>query len=156
MPTDRDRLLLARERLGAMKLERSRLAAEARDSGLSHADIARVLGISKTRVQQLLKDWDTNPQPGPIDQKTDRSSPLDDLPPVVAELVATGALTPDVARQLNKLADKQVVARLAADAVRWNWTRSQAVTAARARGAELDPEDMAVSQPRSAPVGDYE
>lgn len=140
----KDRLLLARERAEATKLELRSAAREASAGGMTVREIGKLLRLSKSRVHQLLDE--------PIlVQETGQGTVLGDLPPVVAELVRTCALTPEVARQLDKLADKQVVVRLAADAVEWNWTRSQAVAVARARGAELDPEDLVVMpQPRLA------
>jgi hypothetical protein len=146
MPTNsHDRLKLVAERREAMKLELWRAVKAASADGFSLAEIAAALRLSKTRVHQILQEE--------IVQETERSLAdlpgLEGLPPSVRELVVSGRITPEVARQLNKLPDKQVVATLAAQAVEWNWTRSQAVTAARARGAELDPEDLVIRQPAS-------
>lgn len=73
MKTPIDKLKLARERMEAIKLDRSRLAAEARDAGISQAEIALALGLTRPRVTQLLKAWDAGRR-GPVDKKTNQPS----------------------------------------------------------------------------------
>lgn len=71
------------------------------------------------------------------------------------DLVTAGELSPAVARELDRLEDKALVAKLAEDAVRWSWTRNQAIAAARARGAPLPTDQLPFGQTSSATVGDY-
>jgi hypothetical protein len=139
-----DQLKVQAERREAIKLETHRLVVQAHKEGRSVRQIGLFLKLAKSQVQRILDE-------GVVVPKKGQGSPLDDLPPSVADLVRACKLTPEVARQLNKLPHKKLVARLAADAVPWNWTRVQAATAARARGAELDAEDdLAVTQPAIA------
>lgn len=95
----------------------------------SHEQLAAELGLSRSAVS--------------------RSLAFLEFPPSVRDLVTDGMLSHSAARALNRLEDKALVERLAEDAVKQNWTRSQAEAAARSRGAPLDP----IDEPASDNIG---